>query len=106
LIAANPDYSGGLNEQVIVNFDLPVVIVWLGEGQGGWEYEAQKRLDRKEGFLMYNWTPNPSQFINMLVRVNFPGWSPECYFNRTFEPDGSIRCDFPADILEKGKTSL
>eukprot|EP01102_Stenamoeba_stenopodia_P008551 TRINITY_DN2466_c0_g1_i3.p1 TRINITY_DN2466_c0_g1~~TRINITY_DN2466_c0_g1_i3.p1 ORF type:complete len:637 (-),score=152.97 TRINITY_DN2466_c0_g1_i3:57-1967(-) len=101
LIAANPDYSGGLNEQMIVNFDLPVVIVWLGEGDDGWETEAQRRLKKKENFLMYDWIPTPFIKINNMQRVNFPEWYPECYVNRTFNPDGDIRCDFPADIIQK-----
>jgi len=102
LIAANPDYSGGLNEQMIVNFNLPVVIVWLGEGEEGWEHEAQKRLKHKKNFLMYDWTPTPFVKLNDMIRVDFPEWYPECYVNRTFDPNGDIRCDFPADIIQKG----
>ncbi|ORZ36015.1 7 transmembrane sweet-taste receptor of 3 GCPR-domain-containing protein [Catenaria anguillulae PL171] len=96
-------YSTGIFEQVIVSLNLPLVIVYLGDGL------AQRVLacsqQSNEICLHYYWQPELLTAQGSFSPIVFPKWSPDCGLGFNVSLAGtnltSHACGLPSELLIK-----
>ncbi|KNE55883.1 hypothetical protein, variant [Allomyces macrogynus ATCC 38327] len=100
-----PEYSTGMSEQRILDFGLPLVVVYLGPAFIPTVSACIERQLSNSTCLLFHWVPEtlPSRYL--LQPVHFPPATPDCLaeFNLTVAPSirTSWRCDWETDVIQK-----
>ncbi|KAJ3363709.1 hypothetical protein GGF32_003746 [Allomyces javanicus] len=104
-----PDYSPGMNEQRILDFGLPLVVVYLGPTFIPTVSACIERQSSSLTCLFFYWVPEmlPSRYA--LQPVHFPPATFPCMaaFNQSIAPSNatSWNCDWETDVLQKVATA-
>ncbi|KNE58699.1 hypothetical protein AMAG_04252 [Allomyces macrogynus ATCC 38327] len=104
-----PDYSPGMNEQRILDFGLPLVVVYLGPTFIPTVSACIERQSSNSTCLFFYWVPEmlPSRYA--LQPVHFPPATFPCMsaFNQSIAPSNatSWNCDWETDVLQKVATA-
>ncbi|KNE58691.1 hypothetical protein AMAG_04246 [Allomyces macrogynus ATCC 38327] len=100
-----PDYSPGKNEQRILDFNLPLVVVYLGPTFTPTVTACLERRSSNSTCLFFYWVPETLPSRYPLLQVNFPPATLDCIadFNLTLSPSNrtSWRCDWETDVIQK-----
>ncbi|KNE55892.1 hypothetical protein AMAG_01758 [Allomyces macrogynus ATCC 38327] len=104
-----PDYSPGMNEQRILDFNLPLVVVYLGPAFIPTVSACIEHQSSNSTCLFFYWVPEtlPSRFL--LQPVHFPPATFPCMaaFNQSVAPSNSTswNCDWETDVLQKAASA-
>ncbi|KAJ3363716.1 hypothetical protein GGF32_003753 [Allomyces javanicus] len=100
-----PEYSPGKDEQRILDFHLPLVIVYLGSTFIPTVTACIERQSSNSTCLFFYWVPETLPSRYPLLQVNFPPATLDCIadFNLTLAPSNrtSWRCDWETDVIQK-----
>ena len=97
-------YDPGVLQQQIVNLQLNITVVFLGQAN----YDAKKgaAIASNAAFLAYDWTPAiDTSNTSSLTRVALPVYSEVCWTTRngtgSLAGNGTLNCDFPIQSIFK-----
>ncbi|KAJ3368477.1 hypothetical protein GGF31_006296 [Allomyces arbusculus] len=100
-----PDYSPGKDEQRILDFNLPLVVVYLGPTFVPIVTACLERQSSNSTCLFFYWVPETLPSRYSLLQVNFPPATLDCIadFDLTLAPSNrtSWRCDWETDVIQK-----
>ncbi|KNE55885.1 hypothetical protein AMAG_01751 [Allomyces macrogynus ATCC 38327] len=100
-----PEYSPGKDEQRILDFNLPLVVVYLGPAFLPTVTACLERQSSNSTCLFFYWVPETLPSRYPLLQVNFPPATLDCIadFNLTLAPSTrtSWRCDWETDVIQK-----
>ncbi|KAJ3368484.1 hypothetical protein GGF31_006303 [Allomyces arbusculus] len=104
-----PDYSPGMDEQRILDFNLPLVVVYLGSAFIPTVTACIERQSSNSTCLFFYWAPETLPSRYSLQAVHFPPATFACMtaFNQSISPSNttSWRCDWETDVLQKFATA-